>query len=59
MPQRHHAATAAIAAHRAMNRNKILVVEDNVYVRRLFEISLGTDFPMLGIAVLRKLKLVT
>jgi len=33
-----------------MNRNKILVVEDNVHVRRLFEISLSPDFQVIGVA---------
>ena len=33
-----------------MDKKKILIVEDNVYVRRLFEISLATDYKVIEAA---------
>ena len=34
----------------AMSKKKILIVEDNVFVRRLFEISLATDYELIEAA---------
>lgn len=35
---------------KAMDKKKVLVVEDNVYVRRLFGISLGADYQVVEAA---------